>query len=118
MADESLPPGGGASAGPSRGRSKPLRDSKGWDGKLRVNRSGEASDGGDAPSESETENQDVQVPGQQIEPDDGKLSLRPTRGVQQTDRSDDRCEQTCWMTIRWTLPYVLCVLGVRCRLLD
>lgn len=77
MADESLPPGGGASAGPSRGRSKPLRDSKGWDGKLRVNRSGEASDGGDAPSESETENQDVQVPGQQIEPDDDLLDDYP-----------------------------------------
>ena len=113
MPDESPPPpAAGATVNPSHARSKTLHDSKGWDGKLRVDRSGEASDGGDGPSESETENQDVEVPGQQIDADDGKPSVslplsRPNERCVQDIKSEDPCEQTCWMTIHWILPYVL-----------
>ncbi|KAI9756577.1 MAG: hypothetical protein M1815_003293 [Lichina confinis] len=78
MPDESPPPhAAGATVNPSHARSKTLHDSKGWDGKLRVDRSGEASDGGDGPSEPETENQDVEVPGQQIDADDDLLDDYP-----------------------------------------
>ncbi len=72
MSDKPPASDAGQTDGTSPDSSKKLRDSKGWDGKLRVQRTDAADNNTeDAPSESDGEAEEV--PGEEIAADEGKI---------------------------------------------